>query len=245
MSSANTLIIIPAYNEEKSIAKVIEGLLQLGLDSDILVVNDGSADRTKDIVARYPVFSVSHPSNLGYGASLQTGYMFAVKRGYEYVVQYDADGQHDTKDLISVIEYLRKETSDVVIGSRFLGDPGFNPGILKKIAITFFRSVIYSITRKNVLDPTSGLRGLRRRAFSYYAGRKKFPSDFPDADIIIHMLLSRFIVKEIPIGSRERVAGVSMHSGLKPMIYFLKVFVSILAILLHYSIIERRGTTHE
>ncbi|HZG77924.1 MAG TPA: glycosyltransferase family 2 protein [Paenibacillus sp.] len=241
--NSNTLIIIPAYNEEKSIGSVLEGLLELGIDGDILVVNDGSADRTMDIVAAYPVFSISHPSNLGYGASLQSGYMFAVKRGYDFVVQYDADGQHATQDLLAVIAYMREATADVVIGSRFLGDKHFNPGVMKKIAIAFFRGVIRLITGKTVSDPTSGLRGLKRRAFSYYAGRRRFPSDFPDADIIIHMLLNRFAVQEIPIGSRERASGVSMHSGLKPILYFLKVLISILAILLHYSIIERRGNS--
>lgn len=242
--NSNTLIIIPAYNEEDSIGRVIQELLNLQLDSDILVVNDGSSDRTQNIVSDYPVYSITHPSNLGYGASLQSGYMYAVKRGYDYVVQYDADGQHATVDLQSVIANVRNQQSDVVIGSRFLGNPAFTPGALKKVAIVFFRGVIRLITGKKVLDPTSGLRGLRRKAFSYYAGRRKFPSDFPDADIIIHMLLNRFTVTEIPIGSKERTSGVSMHAGIKPIIYFLKVLISILAILLHYSIIERRGT-HE
>jgi len=242
--NSDILIIIPAYNEEKSIAAVLSKLLELRLDADILVVNDGSVDETPDIVSRFPVYSISHPSNLGYGASLQSGYMFAVKRGYRYVVQYDADGQHDPKDLCQVMAKMRQDEYDVVIGSRFLGNPRFNPGIMKKIAIFFFRQVIRLITRQTVLDPTSGLRGLRRKAFSYYAGKRRFPSDFPDADIIIHMLLNRFTVREIPIGARERQAGVSMHSGLKPIIYFMKVLISIFAILLHYSIIERRGS-HE
>jgi len=219
---------------------VLRGLLNLGLDADILVVNDGSVDGTQDIVARFPVYTVNHPSNLGYGASLQSGYRFAAKRGYRYVAQYDADGQHDAKDLINVLNELKKGEADVVIGSRFLGNPNFHPGWLKLVAILFFRGVIRLFTGKKVLDPTSGLRGLARRAFAHYAGRKTFPSDFPDADIVIDMLLKRLKVIEIPIGARERVHGVSMHSGWKPIVYFLKVITSIVAILLHYSIIERR-----
>jgi glycosyltransferase involved in cell wall biosynthesis len=237
---AEALVIIPAYNEEESIEQVIVDLLQADVGADILVVNDGSMDRTPDIASEFPIHLISHPSNLGYGASVQSGYRFAVKRGYKYIVQYDADGQHTTKDLKYVLKELREGKDDVIVGSRFLGDSDFYPGLMKKIAISFFCTLIALFTGKRMTDPTSGLRGLSRRAFGYYAGRMKFPSECPDADIIIHMLLKGLIVREVPIGSKAREAGVSQHSGLKPAVYFMKMLFSIVAVLLQYGIVDRR-----
>ncbi|HZG58493.1 glycosyltransferase family 2 protein [Paenibacillus sp.] len=236
----DTLIVIPAYNEEESLEQVVLDLLQANAGADILVVNDGSHDRTLEIAQRLPIHVVSHPSNLGYGASVQSGYRFALQRGYGYVVQYDADGQHTPRDLKLVMAELRESGDDVIIGSRFLGDPNFHPGVLKSIAITFFNALIQLFTGKRVTDPTSGLRGLSRKAFSYYAGRMRFPSECPDADIIIHMLLTGFRLREIPIGSKARTTGVSQHSGLKPAVYFMKMLFSIVAVLLQHLLVERR-----
>jgi glycosyltransferase involved in cell wall biosynthesis len=238
-NTADTLIIIPAYNEENNIGAVLEELVSKSLNADIVVINDGSLDHTEEVIRQYPVYFISHPCNLGYGAALQSGYKFAHKKGYLYVVQFDADGQHATEDLIRLIEEMRRGTDDVVIGSRFLGNPGFNPGLMKRIAITVFNTLIYGLTKTKVTDPTSGLRGLSNKVFGYYAVRNRFPSDFPDADIIIHMLLHSFRVREFPIGARERTQGVSMHSGIKPAIYFLKVLLSILAVLVQARIVHR------
>jgi glycosyltransferase involved in cell wall biosynthesis len=237
----DTLIIIPAYNEENGIRNVLEALKGVDDNADILVVDDGSSDMTLEIVRQYQVHVISHPINLGYGAALQTAFRYANSRAYKYVVQFDADDQHHPDDLRRLIEEMRKETDDVVIGSRVLGDPQFAPGVRKRLAFFWFNTMIRLLTGKKVTDPTSGLRGLSKRTFSYYATSTSFPNDFPDADTIIHMYYQGFRIREFPIRSRARLVGLSMHTGLiKHAVYMLKVTLSIVAVLVYHLVIDRR-----
>lgn len=237
----DTLIIIPAYNEETGIKRVLEGLAGIDENADIVVVDDGSQDKTGDVIRQHHVIRITHPVNLGYGAALQTAFRYAQSRDYQYIVQFDADDQHHPDDLRRLIEEMRKGTDDVVIGSRVLGGPDFAPGIRKRIAFFWFNGMIRLLTGKKVTDPTSGLRGLSRRAFTYYAFNSTFPNDFPDADTIIHMIYQGFKVREIPIQSRMRMEGTSQHTGLaKHAVYMLKVTISIVAILVHHLLIDRR-----
>ncbi|WP_274364173.1 glycosyltransferase family 2 protein [Paenibacillus thermotolerans] len=238
----DTLIVIPAYNEERGIGKVLESLKGFDDRADVLVVNDGSRDRTLDILFGQTQVFVSHPVNLGYGAALQTAYKYAASKGYKYVVQFDADGQHHPEDLRRLIREMRENSADVVIGSRVLGDSAYSPGLRKSIALLWFRAMITLLTRRRVTDPTSGLKGLSSRVFSYYAASRHFPMDFPDADMIIDMLLRGFTIREFPIGSQKRTEGVSMHSGLfRQLFYMLKVTLSIVTVLIHHQS-DRRKT---
>lgn len=226
------LIVIPSFNEEQNIAGVLEGLLQLKLQADIAVINDGSKDRTSEVASRFPVTVISHPCNLGYGAALQTGYKYAVKYGYEYVLQFDADGQHDPRDLISIIEEINRGEAEIVMGSRYIADTGYSAGKLKMAAVLFFRWLIFRLTKVKVSDPTTGLRGISHPVFHYYAGSGRFPADFPDADMLIHMILRKYRIKEIPAHMHERRSGVSMHAGIKPLFYMAKIMLSILLVLI-------------
>lgn len=237
---SDTLVIMPAYNESAVIGPVIEGLLTAAILADILVINDGSTDDTEQVVSSYPVMWVSHPCNLGYGAALQTGYLFASKMGYRFVVQFDADGQHSVDDLQRLLLSLRSGGSDVVIGTRFGLQRTIGLGWAKQLAINIFRGFIRVCTRASISDPTSGLKGFRNDVFAFYAKRYDYPSDYPDADIIIDILLHGWNVSEIPIGHRARVQGVSMHSGYKPIVYMGKVMMSILAVLVRHQL-SRRG----
>lgn len=226
------LIIIPAFNEEKNISKVLESLVDLKQFADIIIINDGSSDATEALVKGEHLFLINHPCNLGYGAALQTGFKFAKMKNYRFILQFDADGQHNPEDLKLIMTEMVKEEVDIVIGSRFLGNPDFHPGMLKQMAIFSFRWLIKQLAGAKVTDPTSGLRGLSYRVFSYYSVRDRFPEDFPDADMVIEMILQGYRVKEVPITSTKRTEGVSMHSGWKPIVYFMKILLSILTILL-------------
>ena len=227
---AEVLLVMPAYNEEKSIEKVLQKIHSDGLD--IVVIDDGSDDKTKEIVDRNNIKVISHPFNLGYGGALQTGFKYASKKNYEYVIQFDADGQHDPEDICHMIDELKKGQADIVIGSRFLGKGNFKAGFLKKVVIVFMRFLIKAFAKTNITDPTSGFKGLSKRTYLYYAAMGNFPSDYPDADVLIQMLRLHFKVTEIPINVVNRNNGTSMHSGLRPMIYLVKVLLSIMAILL-------------
>ena len=200
------LIIIPAYNEGKNIGALLDKLEQPEIAdiADILVMNDASRDNTAEIVRERNHTVITHVYNLGYGSGLQVGYKYALRRGYQYVIQMDADGQHDAGNVLILYEQLKKkdeegECPDIVIGSRFLkGSTTFPISAVKKLAIIMFRVLIKIGTGKTILDPTSGLQGLNRKAFGFYAGYGHFDDRYPDANMIMQMLLLGFKVEEAP-----------------------------------------------
>lgn len=232
------LIIIPAYNEENTIGDLLEKLKQpeIAEIADVLVMNDASRDKTAKVVRSHGHEVVTHVFNLGYGSGLQVGYKYAVRWGYQYVIQMDADGQHDVSNVLKLYEALKTPEEDgtvpdIVLGSRFVpGSISFPVSFLKKVAFVLFRWLIKQGTGKKIMDPTTGLQGLSHRAFSYYAGYGHFDDRYPDANMIMQMLLLGFKVKEIPAVMYARTEGVSMHSGLKPIIYMFRMMFSIVAV---------------
>ncbi len=232
------LIIIPAYNEGKTIGDLLEKLSQpeIAEIADVLVMNDASKDNTAQVVRAHGHKVVTHVFNLGYGSGLQVGYKYAERNEYRYVIQMDADGQHDVSNIHKIYESLKKQDKDgrypdIVLGSRFLeGSISFRVSALKKLAFTMFRFLIKCCTGKKVLDPTTGLQGLSRRAFGFYAKYGNFDDKYPDANMLMQMLLLGFRVEEIPAVMYARTEGVSMHSGLKPIIYMFRMMFSIIAV---------------
>ena len=232
------LIIIPAYNEEKNIPAVLDQLEQPEISeiADILVMDDASLDNTRQIVQDRGHTVVTHIFNLGYGSGLQLGYKYAVKKGYQYLIQMDADGQHDVCNVTQLYEKLRTPDAeghcpDIVLGARFMkGSAPYRVGVVKKFAVFLFRSLIRIGTGKRIADPTTGLQGLNRRAFEFYATYSHFDDRYPDANMILQMLLLGFRVEEIPAVMHIRREGVSMHSGLKPMFYMFRMMFSMIAV---------------
>ena len=234
------LVIIPAYNEEKAIGDVRSGIIANGYLQlvDVLVINDASSDGTADVVKSFEqVNLITHVFNLGYGSSLQTGYRYALQHGYKFVLQMDADGQHDVCNIKILIDALNSPDEngiypDIVIGSRFApGSKSFAISGLKKLSICFFRLLIKITTKRRILDPTSGLQGLNRKAFSYYSVFRNFDNDYPDANMIIQMLMMEYEIAEVPSIMHERVTGKSMHAGIiKPLLYMLMMPLNIFAV---------------
>lgn len=241
------LIIVPAYNEGKNISATLDKLDELGVweFSDILIINDASKDATGWIAKKHyhkPV--VTHTFNLGYGSALQLGYKYAVRRGYNYVIQMDADGQHDACNIPEIYRELKKPDADghcpdIVLGSRFMeGSRSFPVSALKKIAFWLFRNIIHKETGQKISDPTTGLQGLNRRTFLYYSFYGNFDNRYPDANMIIQMLLLGFRIREIPAVMHARTNGVSMHSGLKPVVYMFRMFFSIMAVIFRIKVLK-------
>ncbi|MBR3825491.1 MAG: glycosyltransferase family 2 protein [Lachnospiraceae bacterium] len=238
------LIMIPAYNEEKNIGELLEQLKcpEIAAVADVLVMDDASKDNTRRIVLNKQLEVVTHVFNLGYGSGLQVGYKYAVRNDYDYVIQMDADGQHDVSNVMRIYEKLRTadengKCPDIVIGSRFMeGSETFPISNVKKLAIRMFRFLIKLGTGKKILDPTSGLQGLSRSAFGFYAGYNHFDDKYPDANMIMQMLLLGYRVVEIPAVMHARTEGVSMHSGLKPILYMLRMMFSIIAVWIRIKI---------
>lgn len=232
------LIIIPAYNEEKTIGKLLDALQKPPVSemADILVMNDASVDGTEREVKKRQVPVVTHIYNLGYGNGLQLGYKYALNHGYRYVIQMDADGQHDPSNIPAIYEKLTTKDADghcpdIVLGSRFIkGAPKYPAGVLKRMAWAVFRFFIRLGTGRRITDPTTGLQGLGRKAFSYYAGYRHFDDRYPDANMILQMLLLGFRIEEVPALMHVRTTGKSMHSGLKPVTYMFRMTFSMLAV---------------
>ncbi len=238
------MIIIPAYNEEDSIKDVLDALEtpEIREIADILIMNDASSDNTSWIAKRRNYKVITHVFNLGYGSAIQLGSKYAVRRRYDYVIQMDADGQHDVCNIPKLYQELKTQDAygnypDIVLGSRFMeGSSEFKVGALKAFAIRRFRHYIKHHTGATITDPTSGLQGLSFPAFLYYSKYGHFDERYPDANMVLQMLLLGFHIREIPAVMHARETGKSMHSGLKPVGYMIHMACSLLQITYRYQI---------
>ena len=226
----NFAVIIPAFNEAGRIAPTIAGICKF-TDADIIVVSDGSTDNTVNEASEAGATVVELPFNLGYGAALQTGFKHALKMGYRFAVQMDADGQHDPSAIQSLIEPVIKGEVDVTIGSRFLRRGDYKAPFVRKVGMSFFAFIASIFTGKRVTDPTSGFQALNSKVMKFYAS-DAYPVDYPDADVIIMLHRRGIKFSEIPVAMKRSVGKVSMHSGLKPFYYTFKMLLSILVTLL-------------
>jgi len=179
MNKDKVLIIIPAYNEEENIGSFLDSMQtsEIAKRADILVINDFSNDRTEEIARSKGAKVIGQIYNLGYGSALQLGYKYAYRNHYDYVLQLDADGQHDASNLDVLYETITDENLgyDIVIGSRFLEESvTYKVDGLRLLSIRFFRWIVKTICKTTITDPTSGLQALNRKAFSHYATYGKF-----------------------------------------------------------------------
>jgi len=223
---SDALVIIPAFNEERTIAGVIDRLRAAAADLDVLVVDDGSRDATATRARAAGAAVVSHVFNLGYGAALQTGYKWAARGAWAWVVQMDADGQHDPADVPRLLAPLRAGTADVVIGSRFVTASGYRMGFARSVGRVFFQRVLVAFGGARVADPTSGFQALARRAFAFCCG-DFYPSDFPDIDVLLLLHRHGFRITEVPVEmAPSPPARVPMHTPLREVYYTYKMLLS-------------------
>ncbi|MGQ9777491.1 MAG: glycosyltransferase family 2 protein [Thermodesulfobacteriota bacterium] len=225
-----TLVIIPAYNEENSLHKVIGGVRTHLPEADVLVVDDGSTDRTAQVAINEGGILLKNPYNMGIGATMQTGFLFAYQKGYEIVIQVNGDGQHNPKYLPFIIEPIKNKESNLVIGSRYLIREGYQSTWLRKIGIKFFVILLRIFTGNRITDPTSGFRAMDRRVLEEFS--KEYPSDYPEVEAILLLHKRGLRVKEIPVTMRERSGGVSSIGIFSAGYYMMKVTLSLLIHLL-------------
>jgi len=217
------LVIVPVYNEENSIKDVIFEIRKYLEDAEIIVIDDGSNDNTAEYASKEKTIVLSHPFNMGIGASFQSGCQFASIHGYDYIVRIDGDGQHDPSFIKDILEPLRKNEADIVIGSRFLIKAGYKSSFPRLIGIQLI-SFILSINRKNkVTDPTSGFCAMNKIAFNFFA--KECVEDYPEPEILIHH--NNFRMKEIPVLMKKRSYGNSSISPFDSVHYVFKVLFSL------------------
>lgn len=225
------LIIMPAYNEEKNIARVIQDIKAGNPSMDILVINDGSGDSTSIISKESGALVINLPFNMGYGVALQTGYKYALENGYEYVVQMDADGQHDPRFIETLLTKVKEGSADVIIGSRFLSSDCYKIPATRAIGMQIFNMICSIILKQRITDSTSGYQAISRDVLKFYAD-DIYPCDYPDADVLIMLHFAGFKIKEIPVVMRASKSGKSMHGGIKSLYYVFKMLLSILVTLL-------------
>ena len=230
MNKNNLAIIIPAYNEAGRIATSIAGIRKFG-NADVVIVNDGSDDDTAGEAKAAGARVIELPFNLGYGAALQTGFKYALDKGYEFAVQMDADGQHDPLSIEALISPVLKDEVDVVIGSRFLDKGNYKAPFVRRMGMYFFGIITSVVTGRRITDPTSGFQALNKKVMEFYAS-DAYPADYPDADVIIMLYRQGFRFKEVPV-IMHNAAKRSMHGGiLKPLYYIFKMMLSIFVTLL-------------
>lgn len=220
-----TLIIIPAFNEEGTLRDVILNIRSFYAQADILVVNDGSTDETGRIAREEGVLILDHPYNMGIGATVQTGFLYALTNDYEIAVQIDGDGQHPPEFLSTLVEPLSGGRSNLVIGSRYLSEGGFKSTFLRKLGIKFFVTLIWIFTGRRITDPTSGFRATGRKGIALFA--ENYPSDYPEVEALILAHKRGLLFEEVPVRMGYRQGGVSSIGLLSAIYYMVKVTLSI------------------
>ncbi len=236
---ADTLVLIPAFNEADGIATVIDSIHKAVPDADILVVNDGSRDETASRAKAAGAVVLNHAFNMGYGVTIQTGYKYAYAHGYEYLAQIDGDGQHDPAFIAELLAPVKNGDVDFAIGSRFLWFDSYRPSFTRRLGILFFRKLVTVIIGRSITDPTSGFQAFNRSVMKFFS-TDIFPCDYPDADMLITLNLAGFRIRELPVRMFANVSGKTMHSGIKPLYYMFKMCLSILVTLLRNRQFYRR-----
>jgi glycosyltransferase involved in cell wall biosynthesis len=229
------LIVIPAYNEEAALPQTVAGLQSLPDNFELVVINDGSRDRTGTVAeelartCRLPLHVVHLPMNGGIGVSVQTGYLFAAQRGdYQYVIQFDADGQHDPAALPLLVAACDREGLDLCVGSRFLveHEGGYRSTWVRRSGIRFLAWLISRLSGRRLTDPTSGLRCAGPRAWRWFACN--FPEDYPEPESLFWCARNQLRIGEIPTCMRPRQGGISSINYAHTVYYLLKVSMAIL-----------------
>ena len=211
------LIIIPAYNEEKSLKRVIEHLKRTCPQYDYLIVNDGSTDRTKEICMNNHYHVISHPVNRGLTGAMQTGMKYALKNGYDMALQFDADGQHLPEYIEDMVKYMEEKNCDIVIASRYYGAK--MPIRMRTIGGKMISAAIWLTTGKHLTDPTSGMRLYRRNMIRRFA---KDASYAPEPATVAYLIRMGADVQEVKVEMEERTKGKSYLTPVNATKYMVR-----------------------
>jgi len=221
------LIIIPAYNEEDSIAEVISEIRHTLIQVDILVIDDGSSDATAKLAEKEADFCIRLQYHFGLGVALQTGYFFAKANSYDFVVHFDADGQHIAGEIEKILKPVKNGECDIAIGSRFAdkNNVEYAMSSSRRIATGLIAKSFRLLVRKQIKDPTSGFRAMNKKVFLLFC--EYYPSDYPEVEELLLLANNNLNIKEVPIKMRLRLKGKSSLTFQKSLFYMFKVFLVI------------------
>jgi glycosyltransferase involved in cell wall biosynthesis len=232
-SPGDLLIIIPAYNEEASIARVVHEVQATLPGTRILVIDDCSLDGTRVLAKHAGAEVLPMPHHLGLGGCVQAGYKLAFELDYEYVVRIDGDGQHDPAYIPMIIDALKSSGCDMVIGSRFSNGDGEYTNWARALGIWLFRLVLRPILGKPVHDPTSGFVGVKRTALAVFS--RSFPLEYPEIEALVVLQRKRFTFQEVPVRMRPRQGGQSSITAVKSLYYIVHVLLGVFVNVLRFE----------
>lgn len=225
------LLIIPAYNEEKAIKKVYNGIIGYNKKNktnyDVIVINDGSKDNTEKILVENNIPHIKLIHNLGIGGAVQTGYKYALENDYDIAIQFDGDGQHNVEYVKNLIEPIIKNEADLVIGSRFVdkNSKGFKSTFARLIGIKMISSFIKLTTKKRIYDCTSGFRACNKKTIEHFS--HTYPTEYPEPVSSVDLFKNKYNIKEVPVIMNERKEGTSSIKSYKKAYYMINVILSI------------------
>jgi glycosyltransferase involved in cell wall biosynthesis len=224
----NILVVIPAWNEEASLPTVLTEIRQTAaLAADVLVVSDGSTDRTAAIAREAGVPVLDLPINLGVGGAMRAGFKYAERHGYGAVVQLDADGQHDPAEIRHLLEAMRTEDADIVIGARFAGRGEYAARGPRRLAMRVLSLVLSRVAGTRLTDTTSGFKISGARAIPLFAA--EYPAEYLGDTVESLVIASRagLVIRQVPVVMRERAAGRPSHSPFKAAVFLLRAALAL------------------
>ena len=227
-----TILVIPAYNEEKNILKVYNKILEYNKKNktkyDVIVINDGSTDRTKEVLEENNIPHINLLNNLGIGGAVQTGYKYAYRNNYDIAIQFDGDGQHDISSVKDIIKPIEKNKADMVIGSRFIDDASseFKSTKARRIGINLISFFIKLVTKEKIYDTTSGFRSANKKIIKEFS--EEYPAEYPEPVSTTYVIKKGYKVSEVPVRMNERIGGVSSIRKWKNVYYMFNVILSII-----------------
>ncbi len=228
---ADTLVFIPAWNEEASLPTVLAELRAELAGADVLVVDDGSTDRTAEVARAGSADVLSFPENRGLRAGIAAGYAYAAEHGYRFCGRVDADGQHPVAELSRLLERVRSGACDVAVGSRFVSGDGYPERRYEATPARTFghfvlrRLMLWRLERP-VMDATSGLYAVNERALPLLG--QPYEAGAPEVEGLIRLAEAGLVIEEVPVDMRERSSGVSKLQGKKALVLVLTVGATIL-----------------
>ena len=218
--------IVPAHNEEGSIAGVVREIRAFDPELEVVVVDDGSVDRTATLAAEAGARVVRLPFNLGIGGAVQTGFKYALANGFDVAVRLDGDGQHDPQELPRLLEPLLAGEADIVVGSRFAARDGhYRASFARGLGIRFFARVVSLLVGQRVTDTTSGFQAVNRRGIALFAS--DYPHDYPEVEAILMLNAHRLRLHEVPVRMNARGFGRSSIDYPRSAYYMAKVLLAI------------------
>lgn len=230
------LVVVPAWNEEETIADVLLEIAREVPEADVLVVNDGSTDATAAVAVRAGLAVLDLPFNLGVGGAMRAGFRYAVREGYRVVVQVDADGQHNPADVRRLAAALEAEGTDIVIGARFAGTESYEVRGPRRWAMRVLSATISRIARTTLTDTTSGFKAHGPRAVRLFA--TNYPAEYlgDTVEALVIAARSGLRVSQVGVTMRERAGGRASHSPLKAAVFLARAGLALLLALSRPSV---------